>query len=219
MLLVETLKRKQLPGIGKTLYPEDFLRFIEAGHDLKSVIIDTEDPVNLGNKSFVKLPYTFGITDNFLCDNNLLDSLKGCPDKVAGEFICNSNKLTSLKGGPTHVGFDYEAKFNKIDTLEGFPAYVGSAFSLNDNRLTSLVGIHKHLKACRTIWLGTNPIKEGGIGLIFVEHLSSITIGKSNSEAYLAMKIISKYLKQGKSGLLACATELEEAGLGEFAKL
>jgi hypothetical protein len=111
---------------------------------------------------------------------------------VGSYFYCDENQLTSLKGAPRAV----------------------DGFYCDENKLTSLEDIHKIFKringrfTCRE-----NSIKSGGIGLLLIEGLTSISADQP------AFEIIQKYLGQGKKGVLLCQDELIDAGYEEFAKL
>ena len=110
----------------------------------------------------------FGVVErSFWCENNLLTSLVGAPEKVKGSFWCENNRLTSLEGAPREVGRDFrcynnlltslvgapqkvEGDFycrnNQLTTLEGAPREVGESFYCYDNRLTSLEGAPREVR-------------------------------------------------------------------------
>ena len=93
-------------------------------------------------------------------------------------------------------------------------ATVNGIFNCEHNKISSLVGIHKTIKILNgPIHLQGNPIRSGGIGLILIEGLTYIDLKRP------AIKIINKYLGQGKKGLLLCQDELIEAGYEKYAKL
>ncbi len=135
-------------------------------------------------------------TDNFNCSHNDLRTLEGGPEIVRGGFICSVNEhLGSLAGGPSLVTGDYlvvecglttfkgipikfekgnvtvTVRYNKIDSFDYCPSIINGNFNVSDNNIESLVGIHRSILSCRTLNLSNNPIKEGGIGLIFVKEL------------------------------------------------
>ena len=83
----------------------------------------------------------FGVVGgSFHCDNNLLTSLEGAPQKVGGSFWCSNNRLTSLEGAPQKVGGDFYCNDNLLTSLEGAPQKVGGGFFCDNNLLTSLEG-------------------------------------------------------------------------------
>jgi len=77
---------------------------------------------------------------SFKCQNMLLTSLEGAPQKVFGGFYCSENQLTSLKGAPQSVGRNFDCSYNPLTTLEGAPQFVGGYFYCHNNQLTSLEG-------------------------------------------------------------------------------
>ncbi len=214
---------------------ENYLTSLEGGPiEVGKAFIITDNKLTSLKGSPKSVGWGFG------CDSNLLENLIGISDSIGswidisnnklntlngftikhvkGEFTCSNNKLTSLKYGPEIVDNDYQVSENEINTLEFLPKVVGGSMILEKNKLTSLVGIHK-LKSCTDIYLSKNNIVEGGIGLILIEGLQEIDITHDSSDFGKAMRIIGKYLRHGKKSLLKCSEELEEAGLGAFAKL
>ena len=112
---------------------------------------DVNDDVNLEECEQIidpngKLTIKFNkVTGNFICGDNKLTSLKGCPKEVGGNFGCGDNKLTSLEGCPEKVGGDFDCGFNKLTSLKGCPEKVGGSFDCGDNKLTSLEGAPKEI--------------------------------------------------------------------------
>jgi len=74
------------------------------------------------------------------CSNNLLTSLEGAPNEVKGDFNCRSNRLISLKGCPSVVGGSFDCYYNSLASLEGAPRTIGRDFDCATNRLVSLIG-------------------------------------------------------------------------------
>ncbi len=124
-------------------------------------------------------------------------------DEVSNRCALQSNFLYSFKNMPT-----------KIKTL-----------NVNNNDITSLIGINEHIKSCNTISLFANNITSGGLGLLLIEDLRGIFYNgifdknKNDKNFVDASNIITKYLGQGKRGLLSCQQELIDEGLEEFAVL
>ncbi len=179
------------------------------------------------------------VTEGFFCQSNKLKTLKGAPEIVAGEFCCDSNQLTdlqgspkevekyscngtgitSLKGAPIRVEEDFSCVSNQISSFEFCPRYIGDDLNLENNKITSLKGVHKHFDHCEKISLSMNTIVEGGIGLLLIPGLKEIWFRNDKTKFAKAIKIIDKYVGQGKAGLLACQEELIEKGLEAFAVL
>jgi hypothetical protein len=82
--------------------------------------IDVDGDVDLSYKKLSKLPVKFGkVTGDFMCDNNQLTTLEGCPKIVTGGFHCEYNQLSSLEGCPKFIGGDIYLHDNEIRSLEG----------------------------------------------------------------------------------------------------
>ncbi len=149
---------------------------------------------------------------------NKITSLKGMPKLINGEFHVGHNPLDSLEGGPISVAADYVASETTITTLDFVASHIAGTLRVPNNRIFSLLGIHKKILSCEVMILNGNPIIIGGIGLLLIDRLERIET--SNCVHFNApAQIINKYLGKGKAGLLACASELEEAGYGQFARL
>ncbi len=203
---------------------------------LKNVYSD----IVLSGDKLTKIPRKFDVVEgDFFIDANELNNLNNCPRIVKGTFDCNSNNLTSLKGAPISVGHNYDCCYNQIKKLtnipnkingyfscrvnvlksfEGFPSEVDDYIDCSDNEIRSLVDINNYVKSCKNIILSGNPIKKGGLGLLLVKDLESVEYDSEDSFSD-AMDIISKYLGQGKAGLLQCQEELIEANLERYSKL
>jgi hypothetical protein len=125
-----------------------------------------------------------------------------------------NKKLSKLPVKFGTVGLYFSCIGSKLTSLDGAPSSVGNNFDCSENELTSLEGIHKIIKKMYGgFYCYGNPIVSGGIGLLLIEGLTGIYADQP------ALKIINKYLGQGKKGLLLCQDELIEAGYEEFAKL
>ncbi len=160
------------------------------------------------------------IPSEFNCSSNLLKTLEGGPVE-AESYMANNNFLTSLKGAPVDVATYFEAICNKITSLEGAPRTCYD-LTLSDNKISSLRNVHKHIDYIGGhLDLSRNPIVEGGIGLLLIEGLTSISFQESMDYwgCCKAFDIISKYLGLGSDGLLRCQEELIEAGLEAYAIL
>ena len=81
------------------------------------------------------------VKGGFYCNNNLLTSLVGAPQKVGECFYCDNNQLTSLVGAPQTVNESFYCYNNDLTSLEGAPQkVVGENFYCQNNQLTSLKG-------------------------------------------------------------------------------
>ena len=76
----------------------------------------------------------FGVVrGSFWCENNLLTSLVGAPQKVEGDFYCRNNQLTTLEGAPREVGGSFSCVDNRLTSLVGAPEKVGLGFYCKNN--------------------------------------------------------------------------------------
>ena len=77
--------------------------------------IDVDGDVDLSGCDLTELPLVFNkVTGYFLCDDNNLTSLKGCPRWVGGYFDCDCNRLTSLEFSPDYVGSYFSCELNNL---------------------------------------------------------------------------------------------------------
>ena len=178
-------------------------------------IINVTGTVDLSSTDTLKeIPWKFGtVSGDFYCIPYPLESLKNCPTRVEGSFWCVDNKLKSLKYCPKFVGKDFHCESNDLTSLVHCPEYVGNDFKYTKNKIKSLVGIHKILKHCTKFKCDFNPIEEGGLGLLLIDGLIEIYTD------HPALRIIAKYVGQGKKGMMLAHAELIENGYEAFAKL
>ncbi len=195
---------------------------IDKGLSYDDVIIDAKGTIDMSLKNISSIPVQFGkVNTDFLVRGNNLKYLENSPSEVGGDFDCDNNKLKTLDGCPTFVKGRFSCRNNNLNKIDYTPEKA-TAMSFADNNIKSLLGIHKLIKSVTFIDFSNNPIVEGGIGLIFIKDLDKISYDHNNNwnpNFTSALKIIKKYLGKGKPALLACANELDEIGLGDFAKL
>ena len=98
--------------------------------------------VDISNRHLIRIPYKFNkVSSDFLCNNNKLKLLDGCPEYVSGDFNCDGNRLTSLENCPKHVKGDFYCKDNKIKYLDWFPEHIGGIIDISENPIFELVGL------------------------------------------------------------------------------
>ncbi len=103
--------------------------------------LDVDGDVDLEELKLTELPIKFGrVTGDFLCSDNLLKSLEGCPTEVGGDFACYCNRLTTLEGAPKQVSKDFFCNNNRLESLKGAPRKVGGTFYCDRNCLVTLNG-------------------------------------------------------------------------------
>jgi len=101
--------------------------------------IDVDGDVHLYSKNLEYLPLRFSyVSGAFLCFDNELKTLEGCPLTVGGNFGCGYNELKTLEGSPQTVNGDFNCYNNELKTLEGGPQTVGGNFSCYRNELKDL---------------------------------------------------------------------------------
>lgn len=76
------------------------------------------------------------VGDEFICDNNKIESLIGGPSPRS-VYSCRGNQLVTLEGAPQELN-TFDASNNKLVTLEGGPKMVVSHFVLSNNNLTRI---------------------------------------------------------------------------------
>lgn len=82
--------------------------------------------------------------DCFISDNKNLSSLEYSPKEVEGFFLCENNSLTSLIGGPVKVEKAYKISNEKnISSIEGIPKEVGSIIIDKCMNLKSIINLDK----------------------------------------------------------------------------
>jgi len=129
---------KTLSDIQKWLKSKD----IESYTVSEDLYVTVHGNVNLAGKIEEKeLPVKFDVVDGYFnISNNNLETLEGCPTKVAKDFNCSHNKITTLFGGPAVVG-DFDCSFNKIkNNLSYGPKEVYGYYNCSNNHLSSIDG-------------------------------------------------------------------------------
>ena len=66
--------------------------------------VDVNGSVELNKKGLSEIPIQFNkVSGYFVCSENRLTTLKGCPKYVGNFFACNDNGLTTLQYAPQEV--------------------------------------------------------------------------------------------------------------------
>lgn len=144
-------KSDMIPVLKKIQFGKINGNFALNGLDIKNDILEYLCPLevdgeyNISNNDLTKAILPPKITGGIKMDNNLIESLEGCPEKVDGEFNIRNNNLKSLKGGPIEVNGDYNCasqknlQINKFD-LTGCAKIIKGKFLCSANNLNSLEG-------------------------------------------------------------------------------
>jgi hypothetical protein len=100
--------------------------------------IDVDGGVHLYSKNLEYLPLRFSyVSGAFLCYDNELKTLEGCPQTVGG-FQCSQNELKTLEGCPQTVSGSFYCYKNELKSLEGCPQTISGDFDCSNNKLKDL---------------------------------------------------------------------------------
>ena len=156
--------------------------------------------VHISNKNLVKLSFDVDI------------------DKISGNFLCHDNHLTSLEGCPSQVGGHFYCHYNQLTSLEHCPSYVNGDLVCRNNKLISLQDIHKYInKIGKEFNCENNPIKSHILGLMWIEISGNIKTGLGNGTGVDA--VLNKWKNQGRRGIMGAMKELIDLGYEELAQL
>jgi len=121
----------------------------------RTINVDGNVNIILGYK-YKNIPLKFNIVGgSFICKNQTLSTLKGCPKYVGGSFNCSGNRITSLKFCPKKIHGDFICTHNSIVNLIDGPIHVGGNYNVAVNNLESLVGCAE--KILGNLQVGQNP--------------------------------------------------------------
>jgi hypothetical protein len=108
--------------------------------------VDVDGFVHISIPNLRKIPIQFGkVYDGFMCFDNSLETLEGCPKEVSGSFYCDNNRLSTLKGCTKVIGWNFNCSKNILESLEGGPEKVRFQYSCHNNNLKSLEGYPKKI--------------------------------------------------------------------------
>ena len=80
-------------------------------------------------KPFLGSAIFFGkVVGDFHCEEQSLESLKGCPEEVEGSFYCRYNNLITLEGAPLNVTEDFDCRYNPKLSLDKHLPKIGKRF-------------------------------------------------------------------------------------------
>lgn len=177
--------------------------------------------IQLTNQGLTELSGLPDTVKSLDCSVNQLTSLKGCPQTIRGDFICqNQTALVSFEGSPKYIAGNCNLQENQLSSFDGLQITVMGTFDISYNRFTSLKDIHKHVLGARSICLAGNPLGSNVLGLFLIPGLEyvHVTVNAKN-HLHPIQRLINKWLKQGRKGLLGCQMELIENGLEDFAQI
>ena len=147
-------------------------------------------------------------------ERSILSEMGKQEDPFPRVFYGSHNKLTSLEGAPSVVNGNFYCSHNQLTSLVGAPSVINGYFACSSNKLTSLAGIHKIIKEIHGVAdFYNNPIKSNVLGLMRIKGLTEVFLDNRQ-----VRDILNKYLA-GDRDIIRCQSELQDAGLEEFAKL
>jgi hypothetical protein len=149
------------------------------------LVVDVDSDVRLQGFGLTEINVKFNIAKkDFICSQNKLRSLEGCPEKVGEIFSCEHNLLTSLKFAPKKVGGDFWCINNKIVRVNNpvwLEHFKNKPYNIRNNQLldTNFLDI-KYKKLFETIKYDLKTLKENkeafkqflNAGLISVENIN-----------------------------------------------
>jgi len=163
-------------------------------YTINNGVVDVNGDVHLDDKGLAKIPLNFGVVGgNFICRNNQLTSLEGCPSHVGGNFYCYHNQLTSLEGCPSGVGGNFICSNNQLTSLEGCPSGVGGDFWCGNNPVHNIWKLissdDKFNSEIIDLFNDYDPIREDGI---ILDRLNDFlkAIGKEPVDGVVGYEII-----------------------------
>jgi len=107
--------------------------------------VDVDDDIYLNCRDITKLPLKFGnVSGDFICYENKLTKLEGCPQSVGGNFDFSDNKLTTLEGCPQSVGGYFGFSDNQIKDLYGFPEFFDNEIYYSQNPVSEILDLFKN---------------------------------------------------------------------------
>lgn len=114
---------------------------------LENGLWNCDGNIYLSNINLNKLPLKFGrVEGDFICSDNQLTTLQGCPIYVGGDFDCDGNRLKNLIGAPNTINCHFICSYNELSSLHGCPTYIGGDFYCDNNNLTTLEGCIESLE-------------------------------------------------------------------------
>tara|TARA_R110000851_G_scaffold142228_1_gene280647 strand:- start:55 stop:441 length:387 start_codon:yes stop_codon:yes gene_type:complete len=98
-------------------------------YDICDGVVHVVGDVNIAYRGLTSIPVQFGyVSGEFICADNVLDSLEGCPSEVGGGFYCGNNDLTSLEGCPKEVGGNFSCRWNRFAAKPDVSGILGKPY-------------------------------------------------------------------------------------------
>jgi hypothetical protein len=171
-------------------------------NDKLEIIVERHSPIIITDSDLVSsplgqvLPVQFDRSVSFSClPNSKIASFIGCPRTVIGHFRFSTDTITSI---------------------EGFPSKITNECIIKHANITDFTNIEKYLQSADSIYLPSVALKI--LPLLKVEHIQSLfCFSQTKTKLQDAVTILNKHLKS--KDILACQSELIEAGLKDYAKL
>jgi hypothetical protein len=191
-------------------------------------IVDVSQHVVLrvGELDFANSDIQFGIIDgNFETTvDDTVTTLKGMPLEVYGNCTFNLKNLTSLQHSPTKVTGTlsyFNIPVGQVSTIDGITPSIGNLYL--GPCFEDMSGIHRRIKKLTkegVFILNTSNLKKGLTDIVLIRGITSLitTTLQSDIDKQLstALEIVNKHIKSGDRSSIACANELDDAGLSAF---
>lgn len=96
--------------------------------------------IDISYQNLNYIPIQFREVNTFICSENSLTSLKGCPFKVDNYFSCARNELTSLKYCPSGYIHTFNCSFNEILSTRYLPSTIHTLY-FDKNPVSEILNI------------------------------------------------------------------------------
>lgn len=163
-----------------------------------------------------QLPVMFKqVTGALMLEDNLLETLEGCPPHVGGHFSCRDNQLLKLDHGPSTVDGRYNCSENRLTNLLGAPKNVPGGFNCTYNPLETLDGFPEYIGD--TLYISWNkhlPMLRTLAARKIVFYAMPVARGPAEQ----VLEILNRYAGKGEAGAFECGAELATAGFKENAR-
>ncbi len=172
--------------------------------------------VRMDKMPIQRLPVMFKqVTGSLMLEDNLLETLEGCPPHVGIHFSCWNNQIRKLDHGPSTVGRRYNCGQNRLTNLVGAPQRVPGGFLCMDNLLETLDGLPEYIGD--TLYLNWNqhmPMLRTLAARKIVFYAMPVARGPAEQ----VLEILNRYAGKGEAGAFECGAELATAGFKENAR-
>lgn len=128
----------------KNLLDEKIQKILEKARAFNNII---HEDLNISGMKLTELPdlSQYIVNGDFVCQDNYIRNLKGCPKIVKGDFAVQSCRIQTLEGFPKFVGGSILLNHNQLTSLDGLPETTFGRLNVYNNKLKSLKGVSKYI--------------------------------------------------------------------------